>query len=52
MITPAGLEDYFSTFGDPVASRTSPTPTLSDSELATRRERAGALAAQFGIELI
>jgi hypothetical protein len=42
----------FATFGDPVASRTSPPPTLSDAELATVRERADALAAQLGIELV
>lgn len=52
LVVPAGLEDYFATFGDPVASRTSPAPMLSEAELATRRERAGALAAQFGIELV
>ncbi|HYB23781.1 MAG TPA: cupin domain-containing protein [Solirubrobacteraceae bacterium] len=52
LVAPAGLEDYFAKFGDPVASRTSPPPTLSDAELATRGERAGALAAQFGIELV
>ncbi len=52
LVAPAGLEDYFATFGDPVRSRTSPPPTLSDAELATRRERAGALAGQFGIELV
>ncbi len=52
LVAPAGLEDYFAMFGDPVASRTSPPPTLSEAELAMRRERAGTLAAQFGIELV
>jgi quercetin dioxygenase-like cupin family protein len=52
LVAPAGLEDYFAAFGDRVANRVSPAPSLSDAELATRRERAGALAAQFGIELV
>jgi quercetin dioxygenase-like cupin family protein len=52
LVAPAGLEAYFSAFGDPVAGRTSPPPRLSDAELGTRRERAGALSAQFGIELV
>lgn len=52
LVAPAGLDDYFAAFGDRVASRSSPPPPLSDAELATRRERAGALAAQFDIELL
>ena len=37
---PAGLEKFFAEFGDPVPTRTSPGPTLSDTERDDRLRRA------------
>src|SRR6201999_36765 len=31
-VAPAGLESFFAEFGDPVPTRTSPAPELSDAE--------------------
>ena len=41
-VAPAGLERFFSEFGDPVPTRTSPAPELSDVERRNRLERAAA----------
>src|SRR5215208_757935 len=43
MCTPAGQEQFFLAVGDPVASRTSPPPKLSEAEKAARRAKAVAL---------
>jgi hypothetical protein len=51
-VAPAGLERFFAEFGDPVPSRTSPAPELSDVERRNRLERAAAKAPQYGIELL
>jgi quercetin dioxygenase-like cupin family protein len=50
--TPAGLERFFAEFGDPVPSRTSPAPALSDAERAERLGRAAARAPDYGMELL
>ena len=49
---PAGVEAFFAEFGDRVPSRTSPPPDLSEDEIQQRRERAGALAAEYGMEIL
>ncbi len=49
-VSPAGLEDYFAEFGDPLPSRTSPAPALSETERAQRMARAVELAPGYGIE--
>lgn len=52
LCTPPGQEDYFLAVGDPVASRTTPPPKLSDAERAERGARAKALAAQYKTEFV
>ena len=52
MCTPAGLEDFFLAFGDPVASRTAPPPSLTGEEKAARIARAAELAPSYRIELV
>jgi quercetin dioxygenase-like cupin family protein len=47
LCTPPGQEDYFLAVGDPIASRATPPPKLSDAERAERGARAKALAAQY-----
>lgn len=49
---PAGLEVLFAEFGDPVDSRTSPPPTLSDEERQARLRRAIERAPDYGMELL
>ena len=50
MVAPSGLEKYFAEFGDPLDSRTSPAPTLSEDEQKQRMEKANSVAANYGIE--
>jgi quercetin dioxygenase-like cupin family protein len=52
LCTPPGQEDYFLAVGDPIASRTTPPPKLSDAERAERGARAKALAAQYKTEFV
>jgi quercetin dioxygenase-like cupin family protein len=52
MCTPAGQEQFFLAVGDPVASRASPPPKLSDAEKAARKAKAVALAAEYRTELL
>jgi quercetin dioxygenase-like cupin family protein len=49
---PSGLERYFAEFGDPVATRTSPAPSLSDAEREERRRKAIAKAPEYGMEIL
>lgn len=52
MCTPAGQEEFFALVGDPVPSRTSPPPTLTDDEKAERMKRAVALSPRFRTEVL
>jgi uncharacterized cupin superfamily protein len=52
LCAPPGQEDFFLAVGDPLQSRESPPPTLSDAEKAERRSRAQALAATYRTELL
>ena len=52
LCAPPGQEDFFLAVGDPLESRDSPPPALSDAEKAERRSRAQALAAQYRTELL
>jgi hypothetical protein len=49
---PPRLEEYFAEFGDPVASAGAPAPELTDDERSERIQKAGALAAQYRIEIL
>jgi quercetin dioxygenase-like cupin family protein len=51
-VVPAGLEAFFAEFGDPVASRTSPAPVLTDEERQARLRRAAERAPEYGMELL
>ena len=51
-VAPAGLERFFAEFGDPVPTRTSPAPELSEAERRERLERAAAKAPEYGIEML
>jgi len=51
-VAPAGLERFFAEFGDPVPTRTSPAPPLSDAEREERLRRAMARAPEYGMELL
>ena len=51
-VAPAGLERFFAEFGDPLPTRTSPAPALSDVERRNRLERAAAKAPEYGIEML
>jgi quercetin dioxygenase-like cupin family protein len=51
-VAPSGLEKYFAEFGDPVPTRTSPAPPLSDAEREERVRRAIALAPEYGMEFV
>jgi len=51
-VAPAGLESFFAEFGDPVPTRTSPAPELSDVERRNRLQRAAAKAPEYGIEML
>ena len=50
LVSPAGLEKYFQHFGDPLPSRTSPAPELSEADRGARMAKAVELAPQYGIE--
>jgi len=52
MVSPAGLEEYFAEFGDPVPSRTTPAPKLSDEERGARMRTAVQRAPHYGIETL
>ncbi len=52
LCAPPGQEDFFLAVGDPLESRDSPPPALSDAEKAERRSRAQALAEQYRTELL
>jgi quercetin dioxygenase-like cupin family protein len=52
LVSPAGLERYFAEFGDPVPTRTSPAPELSEEEIAECMRKAGAKAAEYRIDMI
>lgn len=52
MVSPAGLEEYFAHFGDPVASRTTPAPRLDKDEQGERIGKAVAFASQYEIEIL
>jgi quercetin dioxygenase-like cupin family protein len=51
-VVPSGIEKYFAEFGDPVPSRTSPAPRLSDAERQDRLRRAIARAPDYGVEIL
>src|SRR3954463_12256869 len=51
-VAPAGLEQFFAEFGDPVPTRASPPPPLSDAEREERLRRAIARAPDYGMELL
>jgi quercetin dioxygenase-like cupin family protein len=51
-VAPAGLERFFAEFGDPVPTRTSPAPPLSDAERGERLRRAMAAAPGYGMEIL
>jgi quercetin dioxygenase-like cupin family protein len=51
-VAPAGLEEYFAEFGDPVPTRTSPAPQLSDAERQARLRRAMQKAPEYGMEIL
>jgi quercetin dioxygenase-like cupin family protein len=50
--SPSGQEEFFLEVGDRVADRTSPPPSLTESEQATRRAHATALAPHYRTELL
>ncbi len=52
LVSPAGLEEYFTAFGDPLTSRTASAPHLSAQELGERLHTASALAAAYRIEIL
>jgi quercetin dioxygenase-like cupin family protein len=52
LCTPAGQEEFFALIGDPVPSRTSPPPKLTDAERAERMKRAVESAPRFRTELL
>src|SRR3954468_24236887 len=51
-VAPAGPESFFAEFGDPVPTRSSPAPELSEVERRNRLERAAATAPEYGIEIL
>jgi hypothetical protein len=51
-VAPSGLEKFFAEFGDPVPTRTSPAPALSDVERQERLRRAIAKASEYGMEIL
>ena len=51
-VSPSGLEKFFAEFGDPVDTRTSPAPELSDIERQERLQRAMAKAPEYGMEIL
>jgi quercetin dioxygenase-like cupin family protein len=51
-VAPSGLETFFAEFGDPVPTRTSPPPRLSDAERRERLQRAIVKAPDYGMEIL
>ena len=51
-VSPSGLEKFFAEFGDPVPTRTSQAPHLSDAERQERLQRAMAKAPGYGMEIL
>ena len=51
-VSPSGLERFFAEFGDPVPSRTSPAPDLTDAERQDRLRRAMEKAPKYGMEIL
>lgn len=52
LAAPGGLDEYFEHFGDPVPTRTSPAPQLTEAELGERLTRAAAVADQYRIDML
>jgi quercetin dioxygenase-like cupin family protein len=52
LAAPAGLDSYFAEFGDPLPTRTSPAPELTEDELRERMQKANALAPKYRIEIL
>lgn len=52
MCTPAGQEEFFLTVADPLESRNSPPPVLSNEERAQRGQKARALAPKYRTEFL
>lgn len=52
MCTPAGQEEYFLAVADPLESRDSAPPRLSEAERAARGQKARALAAKYRTEFL
>ena len=52
LVAPAGLEAYFAEFGDPLQTRASPAPALTEDEVSERMRTAGALAPKYRIEIL
>jgi quercetin dioxygenase-like cupin family protein len=52
MCTPAGQEEFFALIGDPVPTRTSTPPPLSDAEKKERMKRAMEAAPRFKTEIL
>ena len=52
MCTPAGQDEYFLEVADPIESRNSPLPVLSNEERAQRGQRARALAPKYRTEFL
>jgi hypothetical protein len=50
MCTPSAQEGFFMVVGDPIGSRTAPSPKLSKAEQAERGQRA--LSAKYRTELL
>ena len=51
-VVPSGLEKFFAEFGDPVATRTSLAPELSDAERVERLRIAMAKAPEYGMGFV
>jgi len=51
-VAPSGREEYFAEFGDPVPTRTSPAPQLSDAERQEWLRRAMENAPEYGMEIL
>ena len=52
MCTPAGQDEFFLRVGDRVAGKDAPPPQLTDDQVAERRQRALALAAEYRSEML
>jgi len=52
MCSPSGQEKFFMEVGEPVATRTSPPPKLTEAEQRTRRKSAISLAAKYRTEFL